>query len=244
MPGINALLLGSLLYQSRLVPRIIPVLGLIGAPILIAAVIATLLSGSVRPLRGRARRTPGGCLGAVARHLASRQRLQTLPHHSRNDRSQHPARLPRRPRLTLETPPRPRSPKPASTQVAHYLDKALVLALDLVWLAHIGTDRLLGYGLKHDDTSNALPLALGPPRYHRETSADRAPVASRHGPARPSQRYGPVSRQAGKIAKRGGRVPKRADQDGQGSRRRSAAIAEPSRVCSVRRPPWRTYRPP
>jgi Domain of unknown function (DUF4386) len=32
MPGINALLLGSLLYRSRLVPRIIPVLGLIGAP--------------------------------------------------------------------------------------------------------------------------------------------------------------------------------------------------------------------
>ena len=49
MPGINALLLGSLLYQSRLVPRAIPVLGLIGAPLLIAAVIATLLDGSVPP---------------------------------------------------------------------------------------------------------------------------------------------------------------------------------------------------
>ena len=35
MPGINALLLGSLMYRSRLVPRIIPVLGLIGAPLLI-----------------------------------------------------------------------------------------------------------------------------------------------------------------------------------------------------------------
>jgi hypothetical protein len=42
MPGINALLLGSLLYRSRLVPRIIPVLGLIGAPLLICTVIATL----------------------------------------------------------------------------------------------------------------------------------------------------------------------------------------------------------
>src|SRR5580658_10861963 len=31
MPGINALLLGSLLYRSRLVPRVIPVVGLIGA---------------------------------------------------------------------------------------------------------------------------------------------------------------------------------------------------------------------
>ena len=49
MPGINALLLGTLLYQSRLVPRAIPVLGLIGAPILIIAVIATLLGGSVPP---------------------------------------------------------------------------------------------------------------------------------------------------------------------------------------------------
>ena len=42
MPAINALLLGSLMYQSRLVPRVIPVLGLIGAPILIASVITTL----------------------------------------------------------------------------------------------------------------------------------------------------------------------------------------------------------
>jgi hypothetical protein len=42
MPGINALLLGSLMYRSRLVPRVIPALGLIGGPLLIAAVIATL----------------------------------------------------------------------------------------------------------------------------------------------------------------------------------------------------------
>jgi len=45
MPCINALLLGSLMYRSRLVPRIIPVLGLIGAPLLISAVIATLFGG-------------------------------------------------------------------------------------------------------------------------------------------------------------------------------------------------------
>jgi hypothetical protein len=49
MPGINALLLGSLLYKSRLVPRIIPVIGLIGAPLLITAVFATLLGGSMPP---------------------------------------------------------------------------------------------------------------------------------------------------------------------------------------------------
>ena len=42
MPGINALLLGSLMYRSRLVPRIIPAMGLIGGPLLIIAVFATL----------------------------------------------------------------------------------------------------------------------------------------------------------------------------------------------------------
>jgi hypothetical protein len=47
MPCINALLLGSLMYRSRLVPRIIPVLGLIGAPLLITAVIATLFGGDI-----------------------------------------------------------------------------------------------------------------------------------------------------------------------------------------------------
>ncbi len=49
MPGINALLLGSLMYRSRLVPRAIPALGLIGGPLLITAVIATVLRGSVPP---------------------------------------------------------------------------------------------------------------------------------------------------------------------------------------------------
>jgi hypothetical protein len=42
MPVLNALLLGSLLYRSRLVPRILPTLGLIGAPILAASVIVAL----------------------------------------------------------------------------------------------------------------------------------------------------------------------------------------------------------
>lgn len=40
IPGINALLLGSLLYRSRLVPRWLPTLGLVGAPIIIASVLA------------------------------------------------------------------------------------------------------------------------------------------------------------------------------------------------------------
>ena len=42
MPAVNALLLGSLLYQSRLVPRVLPQLGLIGAPLLVASDIAVL----------------------------------------------------------------------------------------------------------------------------------------------------------------------------------------------------------
>jgi hypothetical protein len=37
IPAINARLLGSLLYQSRRVPRILPVLGLLGAPLLVAS---------------------------------------------------------------------------------------------------------------------------------------------------------------------------------------------------------------
>jgi hypothetical protein len=42
MPAVNALLLGFLLYQSRLVPRALPLLGLIGAPLLVAADLAVL----------------------------------------------------------------------------------------------------------------------------------------------------------------------------------------------------------
>ena len=38
VPVLNALLLGYVLYRSRLVPRIIPTLGLIGAPLLLASV--------------------------------------------------------------------------------------------------------------------------------------------------------------------------------------------------------------
>ena len=42
MAGINALLLGSLMYRSRLVPRVIPALGLIGAPLMISSAIGTM----------------------------------------------------------------------------------------------------------------------------------------------------------------------------------------------------------
>ena len=42
MPAVDDLLLGILLYQSRLVPRVLPVLGLIGVPLLVAGDIAVL----------------------------------------------------------------------------------------------------------------------------------------------------------------------------------------------------------
>jgi hypothetical protein len=49
MPAVNALLLGSLLYRSRLVPRVLPVLGFIGAPLLIANTIV-MMFGITGPL--------------------------------------------------------------------------------------------------------------------------------------------------------------------------------------------------
>jgi uncharacterized protein DUF4386 len=43
MAGFNALMLGTALYRARLVPRALPALGIIGAPILISYVIGTIL---------------------------------------------------------------------------------------------------------------------------------------------------------------------------------------------------------
>ena len=42
MPAFNALMFATLLYRSRLVPRIIPALGLIGAPMLISSTLGTM----------------------------------------------------------------------------------------------------------------------------------------------------------------------------------------------------------
>lgn len=55
MPAVNDLLLGSLLYPSRLVPRVLPLLGFIGAPLLIANTIVFMFgitSGPVFVLTG------------------------------------------------------------------------------------------------------------------------------------------------------------------------------------------------
>jgi hypothetical protein len=42
MPVANALLLGSLLYRSRLVPRVLPIIAFIGAPLLLASDVAIM----------------------------------------------------------------------------------------------------------------------------------------------------------------------------------------------------------
>jgi hypothetical protein len=49
---VNGVLLGSLLYQSRLVPRWLPILGFIGAVLLVASWFAILagLIGAVSPV--------------------------------------------------------------------------------------------------------------------------------------------------------------------------------------------------
>ncbi|PVZ06839.1 DUF4386 domain-containing protein [Actinomycetospora cinnamomea] len=42
IPGLNALFLGYVMYRSRLVPRVIPAVGLIGAPLIIVSATATM----------------------------------------------------------------------------------------------------------------------------------------------------------------------------------------------------------
>jgi hypothetical protein len=42
IPAVNALLIGSLLYQSRLVPRVLPLLGFVGATLLVAGDVAVI----------------------------------------------------------------------------------------------------------------------------------------------------------------------------------------------------------
>ena len=43
LPAMNAVGLGYLMYRSRLVPRLIPVLGLIGGPLMISSVIGQII---------------------------------------------------------------------------------------------------------------------------------------------------------------------------------------------------------
>jgi hypothetical protein len=46
VPALNALLLAPILYRARLVPRILPIIGLIGVPLLLASSSATLFAAN------------------------------------------------------------------------------------------------------------------------------------------------------------------------------------------------------
>jgi len=54
LPAVNAVLLGTLLYQSRLVPRVLPLLAFIGAPLLTISAVATMFGfwAQVSPVSG------------------------------------------------------------------------------------------------------------------------------------------------------------------------------------------------
>jgi len=56
LPAVNALLFGALLYRARLVPRVIPLIGMIGAPLLALSALGTIfgLHDQVSPLAGLA----------------------------------------------------------------------------------------------------------------------------------------------------------------------------------------------
>jgi hypothetical protein len=56
VPPPHALLLGSLLYRSRLVPRVLPLLGFIEAPLLVASFTAVLFDVWDEPPRSRGSR--------------------------------------------------------------------------------------------------------------------------------------------------------------------------------------------
>ena len=75
--GINALFLGTALYRGRLVPRIIPTIGLIGAPIILHLGHGHDLRWLGADLhRGCALRAAHRRLGVLARRVAGRQGLQ------------------------------------------------------------------------------------------------------------------------------------------------------------------------
>ena len=77
IPAVNALLLGSLLYQSRLVPRVLPVLGFVGAALLVTSTTATVFGANEygSAIVGDPG-TPDRDLGVLAGRLPRRQGVQ------------------------------------------------------------------------------------------------------------------------------------------------------------------------
>ena len=66
------------------------------------------------------------------------------------------------------------TPVPAALLgLAVWRDEPLLAALALVWLAHIGMDRAVGYGLKYGDDFRHTHLGWIGPRERRATRPDR-----------------------------------------------------------------------
>ena len=98
MAPFNALMLGTALYRARLVPRAMPALGLVGAPILISFVIGNILGVAQRrdPLPRRrgdavlhlgARARPVADVQGLQRELADRDRRASASRQGRDLRS-------------------------------------------------------------------------------------------------------------------------------------------------------------
>jgi hypothetical protein len=78
----NGLILDYLMYRSRLVPRGMAMLGLIGGPLICLSGIPVVMNIIGRGSCGAEHRdNPGVPLGAIPRHLSHRQRLRAIPDH-------------------------------------------------------------------------------------------------------------------------------------------------------------------
>jgi hypothetical protein len=160
MAVVNAFLLGSLMYRSGLVPRIIPLVGLIGAPLLFASDLAVLFGLWTQMSLPAGIATVPIALWEVSLgvYLVAKGFRPSL-HHGRNGRRRIPAGLPGRHRLVVadiagpdkgsacrgrsSTAPSssPRSPSSATTAVspeARSAGQTADASLDLLRVTQMG----------------------------------------------------------------------------------------------------------
>ncbi len=80
IPGVNALFLGYAMYRSGPVPRVIPTLGLVGAPLIITSAAVTMLGGVGTGVRRRQPvRTADRAVGVLAGRVVDRPGLPARP---------------------------------------------------------------------------------------------------------------------------------------------------------------------